>query len=45
MQLELPISKDQVVLNYTPMKKMFSDWKDKLVLIIGRPEIDDYLPF
>jgi hypothetical protein len=45
MALDKPITKEQVILNYTPMKGLFNNWKEKLVLIIGREEIDSLLPF
>ena len=36
MTLQTPINKNQVILNYTPLKRLFGNWKEKLVLIIGR---------
>lgn len=43
--LKQPILKEQVILNYTPVKSTFNSWHDKLVLFIGREEIDQLLPF
>lgn len=34
--LATPIGRDQVILNYTPIKNTFHCWHDKLVLFIGR---------
>lgn len=43
LSLQTPITGEQVVLNYTPIKK-FTDWGDKLVLIVARPEVEEILP-